>query len=521
MKEEKILKSAGKVGLATSLSRVFGYFRDASLALVLGAGFGMDAFTVAFRLANLFRRLVAEGAMSSAFVPVFVSYRKEQSEKKLWDFARRLFYTLALITGVIVIIEIVFAAVSVRIMAPGFSYASGKFDLTVQLTRMMAPYLLCAALAAFLMGVLNSLGHFIVPALSPVFFNVTVIVSAFTLARMTAEPAVGIAFGVLIGGGLQLASQIPIALKKGMNFAFGLSFRHPAIQKVGKLLVPSLLGIGVVQLNLLIDSLMASFLREGSVSHLYYADRVMELVLGVFVISLATVILPEMSKSAADQDHEQVKSTLLFSFRVIAFVAIPATVGLFLLSDPIVHVLFERGSFGILDTERTAVALSFYALGLCFISATRLVVSAYYATQDTKTPAKIAVVVLVANAILNWILMHPLKQGGIALATSIASVINFGLLIYFFERRFGVLNWSTIRRSLLKIGLSSFVMGIFCLLFLRWAGFDTSASIGWKALVLFGTIGGGLGIYLITSSILKVDELSTFKKYLTSRGKGK
>jgi len=508
--ERRILRSAGKVGLATSLSRVFGYVRDAALALVLGAGFGMDAFAVAFRLANLFRRLVAEGAMNSAFVPIFVAYKREQTEEALWDFARKFFYTLALVAAVIVCLEIVFAPLIVRIVAPGFAGDSDKFELTVYLTRLMAPYLLFVALAALLMGVLNSLNHFVVPALSPVLFNLSVIGAAFSLAHLTNEPAVGIAYGVLVGGVLQLGSQLFVSFKKGMQFRPGISVRHPAIKKVGLLLAPSIFGVGIVQINLLIDSLMASFLREGSVSHLYYADRIMELVLGVFVISLATVILPDMARSASDRNVDEMKSTLVFSLRITAFIAIPATLGLFVLAEPIINVLFERGQFTALDTERTSVALAFYALGLCFISGVRLVVLAFYARQDTKTPVKIAAIALVTNAALNWILMHPLKQGGIALATSITSVLSLAQLLYAFQKSHGKLPFREMGRGVAKILGASGLMAVFCLFSLHICQFDSTMSIGWKVLVLFGTIAASIVVYLIACTILKADELNYF-----------
>ncbi|OGW76366.1 MAG: murein biosynthesis integral membrane protein MurJ [Omnitrophica bacterium RIFCSPHIGHO2_02_FULL_49_9] len=506
--EHKLIRSAGIVGLATSLSRIFGYFRDATLALVLGAGFSMDAFTIAFRVANLFRRLVGEGAMSSAFVPVFVAYRKEQSTEALWEFTRKFFYTLAMAAGTIVVLEVIFAPLIVHVVAPGFTSGGNKFQLTVLLTRLMAPYLALIALAAVLMGVLNSFGHFLVPALSPVLFNIAVIGAAFLAGYVSDEPAVGIACGVLIGGGLQLVSQIPFVRRKGMNFRPGFSIRHPAIRRFAALLGPGIFGVGVIQMNVFIDSLMASLLREGSVSQLYYADRVMELVLGVFVISMATVILPDLAQCAAERDTERLKSTLLFSFRATAFVAIPATVGLFLLAEPIIGVLFERGRFGPVDTERTAMALMFYALGLCFISGVRLIVSAFYAIQDTKTPVRIAFVALGVNVILNWILMHPLKQGGIALATSLASLLSFIQLAQVFQKKVGPLDWRALGKSVTKILIASVAMGCFSLLGLHWCQFNVSAPIGWKTLALFSAIAGGVFAYLVASMLLKVEELA-------------
>lgn len=502
----RILKSAGSVGLMTALSRVLGYFRDASLAWVLGATSGMDAFAVAYRLANLFRRLVAEGAMSAAFVPVFVQYRNDHSQAELWEFARKFFYTLALITGLIVILEIIFAPLIVRIMAPGFIGVDGKFELTVLLTRLMAPYLIFVSLTAVIMGVLNSIGFFAIPALSPIFFNLSIIITACVFGQVGRDPVIAIAFAVLVGGFLQLICQFPLALKHGMSFKFGISFRHSGIQKVGVLLLPSIFGIGIVQLNLLVDSLMASLLQEGSVSQIYYADRVMELVLGIFVISLTTVTLPEMSKHAAAKNIDELKRTILFSIRAVAFVAIPATVGLFLLSDPIVHILFERGRFTALDTERTAMALSYYALGLFFISASKLLVSAFYALQDTKTPVKVAFFSLILNAVLNWILMHPLKQGGIALATSIASAFSLFQLIYIFQKRHGSFEWLSFWKKISKVIIASVVMGVACLILLNVFNFRKDQALSWKLISVFGTIGAGMIIYLALALLLRAEE---------------
>jgi putative peptidoglycan lipid II flippase len=509
--EKRIIKSAGTLGAVATVSRIFGYFRDAAMAWVLGAGFGMDAFAVAYRLANLFRRLVAEGSMSSVFVPVFVAYREGHSREELWDFARKFFYALTLVTGLIVAAQVIFAPLIVGLMAPGFVQVPGKWELTVFLTRLMAPYLLFVALAAFFRGILNSYGRFALPAFSSVYFNLAVIASAFLIVPWLKEPAAGIAIGVLIGGALQWLSQLPAVIRCGMSFRFGISLSHPEIRKVGKLMAPGILGTGVLQINLVVASLMASFLREGSVSHLYYADRIMELVLGIFVVSLTTVTVPEMARSAARNQMGEVKSTLMFSLRSISFVAIPATVGLFLLSDPIVHVLFERGRFTALDTERTAAALAYFSVGLCFIAANRILVSAFYALQDTKTPVQIASISLAANALLNWALMHPLKEGGIALATSLAAVLSVVQLVWIFEKRFGALDWMKFRESVLRIALSSAVMGFSALVFLRIFQFHESQELVWKLAGLFGTIVLSVLIYIGACLLFRVDELALLK----------
>ncbi len=522
--KSRILKAAGSVGLMTALSRIFGYVRDAALAWALGASMSMDAFTVAYRIANLFRRLVAEGAMSASFVPVFIQYRQENSQEELWNFVRKFFYTLALITSLIVIFEMTFAPVIVKIMAPGFLNNPQKLELTIFLTRVMAPYLIFVSLTALFMGVLNSFGYFAVPALGPVFFNVALIASVFFSTHFLSNPVIGISFGVVLGGILQFASQLPFAIRKGMRFQLGFSFRHPAVRKIGMLLAPSIFGIGIVQINVLVDSLMASLLREGSVSQIYYADRVMELVLGIFVVSLGTVILPEMSQFAAEKNPEELKKTLLFSLRATSFVSIPAGIGLFFLANPIVHVLFEHGRFTNLDTERTAVALAYYAIGLYFAAAIRILVQAFYAVQDTKTPVKIAFVALIVNAILDWILMHPLKQGGLALSTSITSALTYFQLCHAFEKRYGSFDWNKFRVSAIKTSIASVTMGIVCLISLSLLNFNGQAFLSSKVFILLGTILLGLAVYIGSSFLLKLDELSFIKtiiRKLAQRNSGK
>ncbi|HRZ86960.1 MAG TPA: murein biosynthesis integral membrane protein MurJ, partial [bacterium] len=289
MSKKKIVRSALTVSLMTAVSRVCGYVRDATLAAILGAGFSMDAFTVAFRIANLLRRLVAEGSMTAAFIPVFTKYKTDHSKEEVWDFANKMFYTLSLILAVITVVGIVFSPLIVKVMAPGFDSVAGKTALTVLLNRILAPYILCIGLAALAMAILNSLGYFGIPSFTPVLLNLSIIVCTLLFAPFFKEPATATAIGALIGGALQVAIQIPLLKKNGMTFRPHISFTHPAVRKVGQLIVPGIFGIGVTQIELLFGSLIASFLAQGAVSSLYYSDRVMELVLGIFVISLSIV----------------------------------------------------------------------------------------------------------------------------------------------------------------------------------------------------------------------------------------
>ncbi len=507
METRRFLKSTGTIGILTTVSRVFGYARDAVLAYVLGAGSSMDAFTIAYRLANLFRRLLAEGAMTAAFVPVFSEFREQHTEKDLWDFTSKFFYTLALVLCGIVALQIVFAPALVSVMAPGFIKDPQKWDLTVFLNRLMAPYLFFIGLAAVLMGVLNSMRSYAVSAANPIFFNLMVIFSAFTVSKCFDEPAIGISLGVLFGGFLQMFVQVPAVWKKGMRFIPSVSFNHPAIRKISLLMTPGMIGIGIYQINLLVDSIMSSFLPEGSVSSIYYSTRVVELVQGIFVVSFATVMLTEMSSLAAKKDHAQIKESLSFSLRMVAFVAIPASAGLIMLARPITQVLFEHGKFAAFDTERTAFALIFYAVGLFFVAGARIVVQAFYAVQDTATPVKCAFVSLVVNIAGNLILMHPLKQGGIALATSIAAAVNLLQLLLIYQKRCGALDWGPLKESLVRIGIQTFAMTIGSALFLNLLRFHEQKNGLLQAASLFGTIILALLVYLAVALLLKSREL--------------
>ncbi|MDP8261791.1 MAG: murein biosynthesis integral membrane protein MurJ [Candidatus Ancaeobacter aquaticus] len=517
MSKHKILKSALTVGSMTTLSRIFGYIRDLTLAALLGAGFSMDAFTVAFRIANLLRRLVAEGSMTAAFIPVFTKYKSENEQKKVWDFANKMFFTLAFILTITVVLAIIFAPFIVKCMAPGFEETPGKTAATILLNRIMAPYILFIGLAALAMGILNSLGRFAIPSFAPVLLNISVITCTLLFSSYFKEPAIATAIGALIGGILQIAIQLPLLKKYGMSFRFNISFTHPAIKKVGKLIVPGVFGAGVTQIQLLIGSLLASFLAQGAVSSLYYSDRVMELTLGILVISLATVTLPEMSKRAAKNDINGVKDIVTFSLRLISFGTIPAVFGLIALRTPIIKVLFEHGKFTAADTEATAYALIFYSIGLFFFAGIKVIAPAFYAFHDIKTPVKIAWVSLTVNVVTALVFMHPLKQGGIALGLSIAACVNCLLLLYVFNKRYGTINLKALGFLIVKIMCASTVMAFVCVGIIHLTNFYSHTSILYQVLSLFSAITGGLVTYIVFSFIFRCNEIKDIKKLMSLR----
>ena len=328
--KKQILKSASIISLVTIVSRVLGYVRDQRIALLLGTSPAADAYVLAYRIPNLFRRLVAEGSMTASFIPVFTGYMREKSKEEVWDFANKLFWTLALVAAVITVLGMVFSPTVVHLFA-GKNIAAPQ---AIELNRIIFPYLFFIALAALAMGILNCFHIFGLPAATPVVLNIATI--AFTFAAFRKyfdDSATAIAVGVLVGGVLQFLIQVPSLVQKGMTFKFGISFAHPAIRNVARLMIPRLFGIGIGQINLFIDTKFATaaLMPAGSLASLYLADRVMELVLGGYAIAVATAILPMMSHQAADKDYEALKKTLTFSVRIVAFITIPAALGLMIL----------------------------------------------------------------------------------------------------------------------------------------------------------------------------------------------
>ncbi len=510
--EENVSRAAGVVGFFTFLSRILGLVRDMVLARFFGAGMSADAFFVAFRIPNLLRRLFAEGSLTISFIPVFTEYLTTKSRKDAFDLARIVLTLLALILVIVALMGILFSPWIVRVQAFGFGGSGEKYNLTVLLTRITFPYIFFISLVAFFMGVLNSLRRFGAPAAAPIFLNVGIIGAAYLISPHCPEPIVGVAIGVLIGGILQVGLQIPWVVKEGLALFPRWQPRHPAVKRIGLLMLPAVFGSAVYQFNQFMGTLLASFLAEGSVSWLYYADRLVQFPLGVFAIAISTAALPSLSSQAAKKDLTQFGETLSHALRLVFFISLPSMVGLIILGRPIIMILFERGAFNAHSTLMTNHALIFYALGLWAFSGIRVMVSAFYALQDTKTPVKVAIIALTVNLLLSLVLMKPLKHGGIALALSVASSVQLGLLIFFFKRKIERPVLESVRTSLLKCVFASAVMGlgIYCLN-LRYV--LTDPSIGsWKmSLNLAGLIAFGMILYFVIARALHCPELQSFR----------
>jgi putative peptidoglycan lipid II flippase len=501
----RVVKAASVVGAATLLSRILGFIRDAVIAWFFGAGFSSDAFIAAFRIPNLLRRLFAEGSLSSAFIPVFTQYIVRRGQSEAFHLARSAFRLLSVILILVTIGGIFLSPWIVKLVAPGF--VADKYTLTVTLTRLMLPYIFFIGLVALCMGILNVLGHFAAPALAPVLLNISIIGSVLIICPSLPVPAVGLAAGVLIGGALQLAIQLPVLWRKGFRFWGKAQLLHPGLRQVGTLIPPVILGGAVYQINIVIGTILGSLLAEGSVTYLYFADRLVQFPLGVFAIAAATAILPSLSRQAASEDFEALKNTFDHALKFVFFISIPAMVGLIVLREPIVTLLFQRGAFDAQATRLTAEALLYYSLGLWAFSAVRIVAAAFFAMQDTRTPVKMAGISILANVILGVVLMKPLDHSGLALATSLSSILNLGLLVRALQNKLGSLGWRSISRSFGRTLVSSLSMGVAV-----WA-------VGLKIIpaqnpTLTGLLGGVAGCVIIgictyagASYILKSPEL--------------
>ncbi len=512
----KLLRSTLAVSIPTLFSRIFGYVRDLLQAYYMGTSKGMDAFTIAFLIPNLLRRLTAEGAMTAAFIPVFTQIKSRENRERLWRFANAFFFDLTLIMAVLTLLGILCAPLLVRLLAGGYAQVPGKLELTVVLTRIMFPYIFLVSLAALIMAVLNSFHRFFVPAFTPVLFNLAVIGGAALLAGRAKEPAFIFAAGVVLGGALQLAFQIPFVWRQGMHFKPLLSFTHPAVRKVGRLMVPGIFGVGIYQINITISRMIATSLEPGSVASLYYSSRIQELTLGLFSIALGIALLPTLSDLAAKEDLPEMKRTLHFSLRMITFITFPATAGLLLLHRPIVKILFQYGRFDPESTAMTSSCLLYFALGIPFISGIKVLAPAFYSLKDTKTPVIVAFFVTFLYIALSLVLMGPLGVSGIALALSVSSLLNFISLFVLLESKIGPLPKRQILLFVLRTAIYSCVMGlVLWIFFTRLAPRGESPAV--QAAVLMGTILFAILVYFGLNLLFNREEVIRFKDLFLRR----
>ncbi|MCH9643273.1 MAG: murein biosynthesis integral membrane protein MurJ [Gammaproteobacteria bacterium] len=480
----------------TMLSRILGFVRDVVIAQTFGADAALDSFLIAFKLPNFLRRLFGEGAFSQAFVPVLAEFRSKQTDEATKDFVNRIFGTLGLIVMLVVAVVEVIAPVVVVIFAPGFANDPIRHELTTHMLHIMFPYLLLIVMTACSGAVLNTHNRFGVPAFTPVLLNVAIIIAAVFFTHFFHEPVYALAWGVIFGGVIQLALQLPFLAKIGLLPIPKIGFKHEGVRRVMKLMVPALFGVSVAQISLLVDNFFASFLPAGSISWLYYSDRLTYLPLGVIGVALATVVLPNLSHHHANKNHEVFCKTLDWALRMVLFIGLPAAVGLLFLAGPLISTLLQHGAFNAFDVIMTRKSLMAFSVGLPGFMLIKVLASGFYSQQNIKTPVKIAAVAMVLNLILNAALIIPLRHAGLALATSVAALLNASLLWQFLLRR-GIYQprpgWPIFMARLLVANvLMAIVLWFLSGHIISWMHADTT----WRVLHLAGILAAAMITYV-------------------------
>jgi putative peptidoglycan lipid II flippase len=536
IKRASVARSAGIVSLAVMASRVLGLAREMVFAYFFGASksFANDAYVIAFRIPNLLRDLFAEGALSSAFVPVFSEYLVKKDEKEAFRLSSLVATMLVLVLGSIVVLGIIFAEPVVRFIAPGFETNPEKFALTVRMTRIMMPFILLVALAAQAMGVLNARDRFGIPALASAFFNIGSITGGIVVAALLCDPTfsnplqaivekptegiIGMAYGVLIGGFMQYAVQWPSLRQAGFRYRIKLSFTHPGVKKIFRLMVPAIIGGSAVQVNVLINSNFASNIPEtGPVSWLSYSFRLMQFPIGVFGVAIATATLPAISRNAALKEVSDFRHTLADSMRLAFLLTVPSAVGLIVLGRPIIALIYERGHFGPNDTAHTANALAFFAVGLAGYSAIKILAPAFYALNDSRTPMLISLFSILTNFFMNWMLVDVMQERGLALSTSVNAMLNFSLLYLIMQRRLKGIESRKTAVTLGKILIASAVMGGVC-----WAASNNISRLAGESfparlLNVTASVTFGAGTFYLCALALGIEELKAATRAVTRR----
>ena len=519
-RDRGMTRAAGVISGATFLSRVLGLAREQVFAAQFGAGFAVDAFQVAFRIPNLLRDLFAEGAMSAAFVPTLTRTQQEKGPEAAMRLANLVVNFLLVVISALCVIGIVAAPWIVRFMAPGFAAIPGKIELTTLMTQIMTPFLLLVSLAAAVMGVLNTRRVFFIPAVAPSLLNVGLILSGFLIApfcpRFGLQPIVGMAFGALLGGLGQLLIQVPALREQGFRWRPILSFTDPGVLRMVTLMAPASLGIAAMQVNVFASTFLASQLAEGSVSWLNYAYRLMQLPIGLFGVAIATVTLAEVSRHAASGNMADLRDTLSFSLRMVLLLTLPATFLLIALAEPIIALLYQHGRFDAADTAETARALWAYAVGLTAFSGVRVMVPAFYSLGLARVPVTVSMVTIAVTVGLYFALMGPLHHMGLALATSIGSILNFAILFFMLRRKIGSLGGRRLLFSGGRIALASVAAAAAATVTAgAIEGSMGMRGLGARILMVGIPLGVASVVYLALGSFLRVEELRPLFAWLS------
>ena len=516
--QKDLVKAVSVMGALTVASRLLGLVREIVRAHFLGTSVMADAFAIAFMIPNLFRRLVGEGAMTAASVPVFVDEMKRGGVQELGQIVQGFF---TLFTFIMTILCLVFVAASgflvEEVFARGFAADPEKLALTVELTRYMFFYLLFISLAAIMQAVLNSFKVFGPSSFTPILLNVSIILCVLLLSSFFSKPVYAFALGVMLGGLAQLVFQVPYVWRMGIRLSPRFNWRHPAVVKILRLMVPGILGAGVYQINVLISQMIATYLADGAVASLQYSARLTEFTLGVFVVAISTAVLPTFSAFVRDGRMDDLSRTLEFALRLVAFVTVPATVGLIVIRYPLINLLFRTGRFDQQSVDLTAYAFLFHCLGLYFIGASRILVPVFYSMKDMVTPVKAAVVSTLVNIAACLLLAGPLSQGGIALANSISALVQVLVLIAFLTKSFGAIGWGRLGLSLIRIGLASAVMGGAGYGLVRLLALDCAVRRVVLLPGVFGIVVVCAALYAISARLLKSPEFSELRQMIVRR----
>ena len=508
-------RAAGVVAGAVMLSRVLGLARELIFAGLFGAGRGMDAFLTAFRAPNLLRDLFAEGALSTAFVTVFSQRIATKGEESAWSLAAKMASLTTVFMSAVSLLGVVFAAQLIGFLAPGFPVE--KAALTIELTRIMYPFILLVSLAALVMGMLNARNIFTAPALASSFFNIGSIAGGVAFGwwldpHFGERALVGLALGTLLGGLLQLGVQVPSLYRAGFRFVLDFNWRDAGVRQVLLLMLPAVIAASAVQVNVMINSIFASYLGDGPVSWLSYAFRLMQLPLGVFGVAVATVTLPVISRASALGDMVRFRATLSKAMRLAVFLTLPAAVGLVMLARPIIALIYQRGKFVDADTLHTAEALQFYAVGLVGYSCIKVLSPAFYAIDRKWTPMTVSFISIGLNLALNWVFIFRLGMGhrGLALSTALSATLNFLLLFFFMRRLAGSLETGAMLGTLGRSLLASLPIALIGFLCQPWLSGMAGSPLLLRTGSLLGVISGAVVLFLLASWVLRIEGLSEF-----------
>ena len=510
-KSDQLVKSAGLISVATIISRILGLIRE-QLLLGLFTRFQTDAFNVAFRIPNLLRDLFAEGAMSSAFVPTFTQILERDGNRSAWRLGSLMINFLLVLLGLIILVGLLNAPWIVNKIAGSFAAQSGKFHLTVVLTQIMLPFLVLVALAAVVMGMLNSHGRFFIPALSPALFNVgSILATVFLfslLPRYSFDPILGMAVGTIVGGLMQLMIQVPPLFRLGFRYSLNFSFNNPSFRQILILMGPGTLGLAATQINLFVNTWLATSQGEGAVTWLNAAFRLMYFPIGILGVSIASAALPRFSSLVAHNQNHKLRETISSSLRLSILLNVPASLGLICLSHPIVSLIYERGQFTKIDTWETGWVLIYYSLGLSAYSAIKLLVPVFYALKQPRIPVTISIITVTLAILFNLLFINQIGYRGLALITSLAGFLNFFLLYYWLQKISIKLHSEVIITTFLKVFSASVVMAICIFYFHHWLIFRLpQQTLPWNLLGILTSVLLGVGIFFLGCALLKVGEL--------------